>query len=709
MPKAMGDVALSLGAEEPSMARAIVRSVGGFSLGLSLATAYGLLELLVEGRSPRGCLVGTVTLAAFLSLGMGFSRQVRATVFLMLPQAFSRHGRMLLLMAAFGLVLQGPCANTLHNFSQASKAVACGAELALNQTAEVLEQAKQPLVSALNKIKAIARKAKVAADQIRKFFRSIMDGVKHVARALRNVWYWLLHIGDICNSELGNPYSKCARVFDDAKDNCMKIIPQAYHLCYVLMPFKLALCGLASLVQVFCIIPKYIQPFLRKTIGTPIMKLINRVRQEFEFNMTVTHYFSVDLNASRSLSQVALDLHEAVSLKLQGFQEALALMGYAVPLLLTLLYLQALFYRYAYLNWDDFDNIYITSLFLRMEAVRSLAGLPTVLPLSAHEARHYIHPGSIFLSRWEQILYILELLGLMRHLIIMFLLVFLDYAVFWVLDLARYQLQGEIVARSPVLVSITVEGSGYTGNIYRDLVSAFDVLQQGNVSILSQKCLLKPSEPDSTSYIVIGAMYGLCFFVTLCGGYVSRLRRVICASYYPSREQERISYLYNILLSRRTNLLATLQRAVRRRAADQGHMSALQVLAFRCPWLRPFIRQFQLYQTYCLCCGQPPEKGDTDSFVYCSTPGCQGRYCQDCYSLLGSTCFVCAAPLSYQGNLDIELDSSEEEGPPLQLAVAERRATEEEPILWQQLQEAPDRSYSEKSSSGPSDLDEEET
>lgn len=66
------------------------------------------------------------------------------------------------------------------------------------------------------------------------------------ARALRNVWYWLLHIGDVCNSELGNPYLKCARVFDDAKDSCMKVIPQAYHLCYVLMPFKLVLCGLAS-------------------------------------------------------------------------------------------------------------------------------------------------------------------------------------------------------------------------------------------------------------------------------------------------------------------------------------------------------------------------------------------------------------------------------------------------------------------------------
>ena len=54
---------------------------------------------------------------------------------------------------------------------------------------------------------------------------------------------------------------------------------------------------------------------------------------------------------------------------------------------------RALYYRYGYLNWDNFDNIYITSRFLCMEAVRSRAGLPTVLPLTAHEARHYIQPG----------------------------------------------------------------------------------------------------------------------------------------------------------------------------------------------------------------------------------------------------------------------------------------------------------------------------
>ncbi|KAM5201026.1 DC-STAMP domain-containing protein 2 [Hipposideros larvatus] len=707
MPKVLKNVVRPSGAEDLSTARAVVRSLGGFSLGLSLATAYGLLELLVEGHSPWGCLVGTLTLAAFLSLGMGFSRQVRVTVLLLLPQAFSKQSRTLLLVAAFGLVLQGPCANTLRNFSRASEAVACGAELALNQTAEMLERAKQPLVSALNKIKAIAQKAKEVADQVRKFFRSIMDGVKHVARALRNVWYWLLHIGDVCNSELGNPYLKCARVFDDAKDSCMKVIPQAYHLCYVLMPFKLVLCGLASVVQVFCIVPTYIQPFLRKTIGTPVKKLINRVRQEFEFNVTATHHFSVDLNASRSLSQVALDLHEAVSMKLYRVREALALMGYTTPLLLVFLYLQALFYRYGYLNWDSYNNIYITSRFLRMDAVRSAAGLPTVLPLSAHEARHYIQPGSVFLSLREQIFYILATFHLIRHLLLVLLLVFLDYAVFWVLDLARHELQGEMVARSPMLVSITVEGNGYSGRIFRDLVSAFDVLQQGNITVLSRRCLLRPSEPDTTGYIVIGVMYGLCVFITLFGSYVSRLRRVICASYYPFREQERIIYLYNVLLSRRSNPFAALHRAARRRAADQGQMSVLQVLARRCFCLAPFISCVWQPHIYCLGCGQPQDEGAMESFVSCSTPGCRGLFCPTCFGLLDNTCSVCASPLSYQGELDLELDSSDDEGPRLWLAAARRKDPAKEVLLRQRLQEALGRTLSSESSSEFSDLDEE--
>lgn len=48
-----------------------------------------------------------------------------------------------------------------------------------------------------------------------------------------------------------------------------------------------------------------------------------------------------------------------------------------------------------------------------------------------------------------------------------------------------------------------------------------------------------PTGSGCCAYCAPGIMYGLCFFVTLFGSYVSRLRRVICASYYPSREQVR--------------------------------------------------------------------------------------------------------------------------------------------------------------------------
>lgn len=75
-------------------------------------------------------------------------------------------------------------------------------------------------------------------------------------------------------------------------------------------------------------------------LAPAVIKLIDRVREEFEFNVTATHYFSVDLSASRSLSQVALDLQEAVRMKLHRIGEALTLMGYATPLLLVLPYLQ---------------------------------------------------------------------------------------------------------------------------------------------------------------------------------------------------------------------------------------------------------------------------------------------------------------------------------------------------------------------------------
>ncbi|KAM9114366.1 DC-STAMP domain-containing protein 2 [Pangshura tecta] len=665
--------------------RGVVRSAGSFALGMTLASLYGALVLFAQSYNVWYCLVSTTSLGAGLGLGMAFSSKVRVTVLLMLPHVFSKHGKNMLLLVALGMAMQGPCTNILRNFARAAQSVSCGAELTLNQTAELLQKAREPLLSALTRIKAIAQKAKVVGDRVRKFFRSVMDSVRHIARALRNVWYWLVHVGEVCNQDLGAPYIKCLRLFDTAKDKCERVIPALFFLCYILLLFK-PLCGLANALLVFCVIPQYVQPFLRRRVVAPlpppftpcgseppvltpppgsdlpaVLRVLSRVRREFEFNISAVDQFDVSLNSTKSLAQVALDIMEAVGLRLQPAREVLGLFAHISSCVLLYLYLQALLYRRRYLHDDDFDNIYITGRFLAMDVLRAQQGRPTVLPLSARESTKYICPGSPFLSRRERFGYGLALAGVLRHVLLGLALILVDYGVFWLLDLVRYQLHGEIVARAPVVMSVRVNGTGYTGEIYRDLVSAFDSLQRGNVSVLSRRCRLRPAEPDHRTYLLIGLMYGVCFFIAIFGSYVGRLRRVVCASYYPSREQERTCFLYNSILTRRTGLASSLLRATRQRAADKGHTNLLLILASKFPLCAWLARRMGVHQQYCMGCGRIAGGAASQDFITCITPGCRGIYCRECYQLLSNVCSICMAPLAYQGDMDEEIDSSDEE------------------------------------------------
>ncbi|NWH52771.1 DCST2 protein, partial [Fregata magnificens] len=558
------------------------RSAGGFVLGMALASLYGALVLLAEGHNIWYCLVTTTSLGAGLGLGMAFSVKVRVTVLLSLPHIFTREGKMLMLMLALGMAVQGPCTNILHNFSRAAESLSCGAELALNQTAERLQRTQEPLLNVLAKIKDIAQKAKVVGDRVRKFFRSIMDSVSHVARALRNVWLWLVNVGKVCNQELGTPYRRCLRLFNEAKDNCERAIPFLFFLCYIITAFK-PLCGLANcaFAFLFCIIPQYIQSFLKRKIAAPLRDALDRVRREFEFNISAVHRFDVSLNASKSLAEVALDIMEGVRLRLEPTRRVLGLFMHVSFCAILYMYLQALRYRHRYLRDDTFDNVYITRRFVELDLWRAEQGRPTVLPLTAWESGRYIPPAGLWLSRQERRRYGLQLVGVLRHVLLGLSIVLADYSLFWLLDLVRHQLRGEIIARAPTVLGVSVNGTGYTSEIFRDLVSAFGALQQGNVSVLSQRCLLQPVEPDYSTYLSMGLLYGICLFIAVFGSHVARLRRVVCAAYYPGREQERTSFLHSTILARRAGLARALRQAATQRTADAGQGNLFLLLTSR--------------------------------------------------------------------------------------------------------------------------------
>ncbi|NWI69689.1 DCST2 protein, partial [Todus mexicanus] len=554
------------------------RSVGGFVLGMVLASMYGALVLLVQGHDIWYCLVTTTSLGAGLGLGMAFSTKARVTVLLSLPHIFTREGKTLLLVLVLGMAVQGPCSNMLHNFSRAAESLSCGAELALNQTAERLQRARDPLLSVLSEIKDVAQKAKLVGDHIRKFFRSMMDSVSYIARAMRNVWLWLANVGKMCNEEMGTPHQRCIRLFREAKDNCQRTISFLFFLCYIVDAFK-PLCGLARSAWV----PAPLWGCTVQPLGIPaaLKDTLDRVRREFEFKISATHRFDVSLNASKSLAEVALDIMEDVNLWLAPIRQVLGLFTHLSFFVILYMYFQALRYRHRYLRDDTFDNIYITRRFVELDLRRAEQGRPTVLPLTGWERSRYIPPAAPWLSRQEQHRYGLQLVGVLRHVLLGLSIILADYSLFWLLDLVRHELQGEIVARAPVELGISVNGTGYTSNIFRSLVSAFDALQRGNISVLSQRCLLQPVEPDYGTYLSMGLLYGICLFIAFFGSYVARLRRVACAAFYPHREQERVSILHRTILARREALACSLHQAALQHKADAAQAKPLLFLTSR--------------------------------------------------------------------------------------------------------------------------------
>ncbi|KAJ8354680.1 hypothetical protein SKAU_G00222470 [Synaphobranchus kaupii] len=636
------------------------RSLGAFVFGLFLATLYGMTALFLQNYGIWYCLITTVTIAGFISFGMGLSVRVRSNVMLMLPMLCSIKGQKVLLFLIFSLVAQGPMANTLENFDRAAGSVACGAELAMNQTRQLMERAREPLLPVLNKIKQVTRNTYAVAGRVQNLIKALTESVRHVARTLRNVLHFLVNIGEVCNDKLGTPYRKCNILFDEARDNCMELLSVFSFLCHVVDGFR-PLCGLARVFQLFCIIPKYVASHMKTRVAASTIAAFEQMKQEFEFNISASIHFDTQLNSSQSLQQMAQGIMGEVSEDLNRVQELMGLLGYVGLFLLLLMYLQAALYKNRFLHQDDFDNIYITEQFEQMDLVRYRQGRQTLLPLSDKEALTYIRPCSLTLTAKERQRAAVSSVSILRHIAMGCLVVLLDLVVFWVFDVVHHLVKGEIVARAPIVVAVQVNGSGYASDIFKDLVASFEILQKGNITVLSKKCLMLPSEPDYYGYLIIGLLYGLSFFVAMAGSYSNRLRRCICSSYYPKREQERIFYLYNRILTQRTSLRKALLRSVAQSKADEVHANLLQMLATCLPAGSCITKLFKTREVSCMACGKVAKGREDPNMFACITPQCKGLFCHLCLSSMGGACAACMGPIMYQEDCEEELDSSDDE------------------------------------------------
>ncbi|TRZ03123.1 hypothetical protein DNTS_029904 [Danionella cerebrum] len=609
----------------------VKRSLCGFFLGLFFASIYGATALFIQNHELWFSVITTIFLAVFAGFGAGLSERVRINVILMLPVLCSKRGKTVLLFFICTLVIQGPVTNTMENIERAAESVICGTELAMNQVQQLMQRATNPLLPALGKIKQMARNAYSMAGRVQNFFSALTESVKHVARILQNVMHFLASVGDVCNDNLGQPYQKCIQLFNEAQDNCLELLSSFSFLCQILDGFQ-PLCGLARVGQLFCVIPSYVANHLKTALAYPTTAVFNQMKKQFEFNISISHNFDLDLNSSQSMQDAAQEIMEEVSEVLSPLQELKIILAYAGFFLLLFMYLQAVLYKHKYLHDDEFDNFYITDQLIELDRKHFRQGKATVLPLSVKETLTYIRPCSLYLTGTERRAMTGQMLSLLRYMVMTLVLIAVDLMVFWFFELVHSQAQGEIIAQAPVIVAVLVNGSGYASDIFRDIAASFDILQKGQITVLSKKCLMKPLEPDYMRYLLIGLLYGFILFIVSAGGYITRSKRFLCARYHPEREKERIQYLHKHILSER-NLPGG---AILARLLDVG-------------------------KEPCMACGKLLETGDCDEdeVHICPTPRCIGRYCSLCFRLMGNVCAICMGSHMFQE--DQELDSSDED------------------------------------------------
>ena len=78
---------------------------------------------------------------------------------------------------------------------------------------------------------------------------------------------------DICNAELGKPYQKCKKSFEDAYDDCARRLGIFKFLCKIVSACK-PLCNIVRIGQLLCAIVGAIKDLV---VGTIVKGTLNTV------------------------------------------------------------------------------------------------------------------------------------------------------------------------------------------------------------------------------------------------------------------------------------------------------------------------------------------------------------------------------------------------------------------------------------------------
>ncbi|XP_060528323.1 protein sneaky [Cylas formicarius] len=665
--------------KENRILKCVTGLISGFLLGI-IFYRYVLSELSFTEEIAFGL---SLSICVLLACGIAFSTQVRCITLLTFPIFGGKVGRGILKALVLTFIISGPIENMANNGREVVRIFACTASLQFNLTKSRFELMFKPFVQAIfgmktevNEVKDTLRAVKdVSApitgeledesemkkikeendyldDKIGDTKRSMLIDEKYEtagekSEAVRYEKLYMKKIEMRCEDQFTRAAMRCRKMFETGYNKCYDTVTwaAAWLLCW---PMKLDfVCNIAEALggSTRCDPSKDMESgfgqgyaYLKQSRSS-LAQNFKDVKLQYKIGKIKP------LKDVRDARDTAVSILHQVQEKKAIFAQILNVIKRVLAFVFLRIVLISQEYHDKYLRDLEFDNVYVTRYFRKIDARRKSQDKHTLLPLKKVERKKLVDPRSLKPIKSEREKLAKETLVLVLEMITATTFVLLDRLFYEALDIVRRHARIDYLTVGKHDLLLEVKGTGMIASVLRSLVRGFNIKKRIRVQRSNEQCLPRPKLLASVYLFKIFGTYFAIWVAMWVQAYMQRLRRLICAYFYRRREKRRTLFLYNETLKRRLGFMRFMKKRVERLARErrlEENYNVCQILRInhpnRCGWLR----FFKMARRKCLVC-EEPEPRKAAGFEECRNPGCHFVFCAECWRDMGGVCLVCQA------------------------------------------------------------------
>ncbi|KAI8500799.1 DC-STAMP domain-containing protein 1 [Branchiostoma belcheri] len=460
----------------------------------------------------------------------------------------------------------------------------------------------------------------------------------------------------------------CANLMAKAKNKCETALRNMKNHCYLTIGWTgvgLIVCfyfesmdTCAAVSSSMCSDDKAVDKGFGKSYdssGGSVKELDKHFDAKMEYQI-ISRPKNLDL---KTAEDVGLAIDQEFRQRMAVFRFFSAVINKIFAFLFVLTLLSAHTYQRKFCTKFDFDNLYITGYFRRIDARRRRAGKRTLLPLKKAEENEIIYPTKMKLMSHEKAKLTKGLILVFGQVVFALVVFFLDYLLFESLDIIRRHSLVTTTMKGHHQLSVKVLGSGAIAKIMKTMFRSMHNQAHTLHHVSTNKpCLPQPTQLDPWYlWIVLGsyiAQIGLYYIEA----YALRLRRVIASFFYRRRAKKRTLHLYNEFMRKRVGFLTHMRKKIRRLVREKKlsvETALPTILRYKFPHVFFWLKWLGLGKKQCLICDEKENK-----FTH-HCPACRYVYCRQCWRDMKKTCYNCDPAYTSEDTQTSDKSSSSED------------------------------------------------